>query len=221
MSNKFIQKCWSCDLCSCYLIFKKWERFLPSVMWVMAFFLFLIGALYCYQKGANELGAAIIGAMGAVLTSSVFTLPQELEKYKQTLTAEKQHQIFTDLGATIREIIKPLNIYEILPEKKLIETQQKLQKDYNLAKKNFFQICTTYRIYFPDSIYKHIRLLFKKDSNLVLLLLKGINAENAKDAHALLFDMQNEIREIESAIKEELNIKYEAVGKYKRTDTKL
>ena len=106
------------------------------------------------------MGAALIGAMGAVLTSSFFTLPNEIEKYKQTLTLDKQHNAYNALLDSLHQL---LVVVHIMIAKYTGETKETVfdykAEEYEWFLEKYYMFDFTYSkyiLYFPQAIQQII-----------------------------------------------------------------
>lgn len=166
--------------------------------WFIGLTVFLLAAFFAAYYDFTELSAGIIGAMGAVLTSAIFTLPQEIKKYKIISGINKKRQVYQDLLVFMEQTYSSL-----------------YQKQFGAP---FLNQCKTPEEYFQ--VLKHNLNIIKKrrDNSLYIsdsmmqLLDKSITALNnfyinnsgstVIDAYTLEKNMQPILHELRNLIRE-------------------
>lgn len=192
-----------CLIASFCLYFKRRED-RNFFKWLSVLFIFILIACVLYLVKQPEIAAGIIGAMGAVLTSSYFTLSEDLKKHKALYSLTEKHKYYQQLMENLyaiyvkeQKIITSLNKEEDLEEK--IANIQKIQTYINPQ-----------NIYFSQAIISRWRE-FEANVSLFVSILKLQEAKGREDLRNMLWanlsKQKNGMDEILGAIKEELEIK--------------
>lgn len=156
-----------------------------------------------YLVKQPEIAAGMIGAMGAVLTSSYFTLSEDLKRNKALYSLTEKHKYYQQLMEYLyaiyvkeQEIITSLNKREELKEK--ISNIKKAKECINPQ-----------NIYFSQAVSSRWKE-FETNVSLFLSMLSSLTENDNKDLQGALAEnllkQRNGMAEISGAIKEELEI---------------
>lgn len=193
-----------CLIASFYLYFKRKED-RDFFKWLSVLFVFILISYVLYLVKQPEIAAGIIGAMGAVLTSSYFTLSEDLKKNKALYSLTEKHKYYQQLMENLyaiyvkeQKIITSLNKGEALKEEEIANIQ-KVQTYINPQ-----------NIYFSQAIISRWRE-FEANVSLFMSMLSSQEVKEREELRnmlrANLLKQKNGMDEISGAIKEELEIK--------------
>lgn len=192
-----------CLISSFCLYFKRRED-RDFFKWLSVLFIFILISCVLYLLKQPEIAAGIIGAMGAVLTSSYFTLSEDLKKNKALYSLTEKHKYYQQLME---------NLYAIYVKEQKIITSLNKEEDLEEEIANIQKVQTyinPQNIYFSQAIISRWRE-FEANVSLFVSILKLQEAKGREDLRNMLWanlsKQKNGMSEILGAIKEELEIK--------------